>query len=204
MISCYMIVQDEEAYIATAIESVHSYPYIAEVIVVDGGSTDNTKVVATKYPKVKLYEIPFNPRAGDRFDIQRNKSIALAKEEWILSLDADEYFEPYVMNALPNLLLSSYDAFRFTHKNFVDHIITNIYSCDYHIWLFKNYCRYVGVFHERVEGYKNCIEVNLAIVHDKTDVQQLLDNQLYWDLGQEPTRGWEKVDGKWTLTGVNC
>jgi len=207
MISCCMIVQDEELCITRAIESVHDFDCISEIVVLDGGSTDNTKMLATKYAKVKFHEFLFRPSLEDDIEMgmddQKNRAIALAVEDWILFVDADEYYEPYVLQSLPTLVQSEYDAFRFSRRNFIGGILTNLYTYDYQVRLFKRYCKYKGKIHEGVVGYKNSTEVNLTIMHVKTGDQQLLDDMRCWDLGQQPFPGWEKIEGKWVYTGGN-
>jgi len=202
MLSVCMIVQDEEACIARALDSVHNYDYIEEIIVLDGGSTDRTIEIASTYTKVKLHTYPFKPLEGDRIDEQRNRAIDLATNEWILFLDADEYYESYTMLSIPYLLSKEYlelnqcDAFLFSRKNFLDNRLTNPIKPDYQCKLFKRYCRFVGIKHESLTGYNKSITTNLDIQHYKTATMQQLDNERCWELGQEHP-GWEKVEGRW-------
>jgi hypothetical protein len=35
------------------------------------------------------------------------------------------------------------------------------------------------------------------MIHDKKSEWQLKDDKLYWDMGQEPTAGWEKIGDRW-------
>lgn len=58
-----------------------------EIIVVDTGSTDRTKVVAQSYG-AKVYDFAW---IGD-FSAARNEALKYATGDWIIFLDADEYF----------------------------------------------------------------------------------------------------------------
>lgn len=56
-----------------------------EIVIVDGGSTDNTVTIAKQYGvKVKIVDNP------PIFHINKQKAIDMATKDWILQLDADE------------------------------------------------------------------------------------------------------------------
>lgn len=69
-----------------------------EVIVVDGGSTDRTREVATAAGARVLVE------AGTTIGAQRNAGIAAARHEWILALDADERVSDELRDTLRRLV----------------------------------------------------------------------------------------------------
>lgn len=81
-LSVIIITQDEEKNIGACLGSVG---FADEVIVLDGGSSDRTREIAEGLgAKVHV--------AGDwqGFGVQKNRALALASQEWVLSLDADE------------------------------------------------------------------------------------------------------------------
>ena len=61
--------------------------YVDEIVVVDTGSTDNTIEVAKSYG-AKVFESPWN----NDFSTPRNMALENATGDWIIFLDADEYF----------------------------------------------------------------------------------------------------------------
>ena len=91
-----MIVKNEEDWVDGAVQSVRSI--VNEVIIVDTGSTDSTlnriEELGAKVLKSKW---------KDSFAQARNVSLAEAKEDWILVLDADERVAardlPYIKDA---------------------------------------------------------------------------------------------------------
>lgn len=82
--ACY-IVKNEAKNLAKSIKSLKNQ--VNEIVVVDTGSTDNTMVVARKLG-AKIYSFPWQ----DDFSKARNFALSKAKGEWLVLLDADEYF----------------------------------------------------------------------------------------------------------------
>ncbi|GIV24740.1 MAG: glycosyl transferase family 2 [Bacteroidia bacterium] len=68
---------------------------VDEVVIVDSGSTDETKAVALSFPGVRWYERPF---AG--YGPQKNYANSLAQGKYILSVDADEVLSPALREAI--------------------------------------------------------------------------------------------------------
>jgi glycosyltransferase involved in cell wall biosynthesis len=200
-----MIVQDEEMCINRSLDSIHDY--VDEIIVVDGGSSDNTRHIAVSYPKVKLIDKPFNPTEGDRFDEHLNYTLDQCQYEWRLRVDADEQFPKDLMESLPMLmnpesigLPYNTDAYGFSRRTFIDSRFMNPCNLDWQTRFFKNYVRYNGAYHEGVYGFGFRAFVNLHIIHDKQLEWQQIDNERVWDMGQEPPKGWKKINGKWEWT----
>ena len=82
-ISLCMIVKNEEDVLGRCLEGVKDI--VDEIIIVDTGSCDTTKEIASKYTE-KLYEFPW---IGD-FSAARNYSFSKATMEYIMWLDADD------------------------------------------------------------------------------------------------------------------
>ncbi len=82
-----LIARDEEATIGTTIKSVLAL--VDEVIVVDTGSRDNTRIIAEGYG-ARVLDVPWE----DDFSAARNAALDEALCDWILVLDADEFLQP--------------------------------------------------------------------------------------------------------------
>lgn len=86
-ISLCMIVKDEEYIIARCLDSVKDL--VDEIIIVDTGSTDNTKSIVKKYTN-NIYDFEW----VDDFSKARNFSFSKASCDYILWLDADDVILP--------------------------------------------------------------------------------------------------------------
>jgi len=86
-ISLIMIVKNEETILGECLSSVRGL--VDEMIVVDTGSTDHTKLIA-KSVGAKVFDFPW----VDHFAIARNESVKHSTGDWLLMLDADEAIFP--------------------------------------------------------------------------------------------------------------
>ncbi|MCX5838722.1 MAG: glycosyltransferase family 2 protein [Deltaproteobacteria bacterium] len=80
-----IITKNEVNFIRTCLDSVR---WADEIIIVDSGSTDGTVEICREYTdQIMLADWPgFGP--------QKNRALARATSEWVLSLDADEHVSP--------------------------------------------------------------------------------------------------------------
>jgi glycosyltransferase involved in cell wall biosynthesis len=83
-----MIVINEEENIRKCLTKVSQF--VDEIILVDTGSTDNTKAVASEFTS-KVYDFKW----CNDFAAARNFSISKAQNDWILILDADEWVSQF-------------------------------------------------------------------------------------------------------------
>lgn len=86
-VSLCLIARNEEASIGMAIKSVLAL--VDEVIVVDTGSTDNTRIIAEGYG-ARIMDVAWS----DDFAAVRNVGLDEASCDWVLVLDADEFLQP--------------------------------------------------------------------------------------------------------------
>ncbi|MFJ5406432.1 glycosyltransferase [Pectobacterium punjabense] len=95
MISVCMIVKNEALHLGNALAEI--VKYFDDIVVVDTGSTDDSKNIARKFTD-KIYDYEW---ISD-FSAARNYSLQFAKYDWVLVIDADE-----VINQFDTTLLSS-------------------------------------------------------------------------------------------------
>lgn len=80
-ISVIIISRDEAEDIEDCLRSVS---WADEIVVVDSGSTDDTRAIAARWTD-QVHEVPWQG-----FGLQKNHALDLASGDWILSLDCDE------------------------------------------------------------------------------------------------------------------
>lgn len=93
-ISFCMIVRDEEVNLERCLSSLQQVPN-KEIIMVDTGSTDRTKIIAKQY-QANIIDHKWN----NDFSDARNIAMEYARGDWVLILDADEELAP---NSYENL-----------------------------------------------------------------------------------------------------
>jgi glycosyltransferase involved in cell wall biosynthesis len=131
------------AYLGEAIESIRKQTYNPiETIVVDDGSTDNTKDVVQQYPEVKyIYKKNQGP------SVARNTGIKNSTGEYLVFLDADDYlFTDAIAINLSFLQGNKQLAFVsgghhkiYTESNWVQPVINEVTSDHYKHLLRGNY-----------------------------------------------------------------
>ena len=85
-ISLCMIVKNEEAVLARCLDSIADL--MDEIIIVDTGSTDRTKEIASRYTS-NIYDYKWNGNFADA----RNYSFSKATCQYIYCADADEVLD---------------------------------------------------------------------------------------------------------------
>src|SRR5688572_7471549 len=86
IIPCY----NHALYLREAIGSVEQQTYThTEIIVVDDGSTDETKLVVSSFPSVKYIH-----QHNSGLSAARNKGIEEASGQYLVFLDADDWLYP--------------------------------------------------------------------------------------------------------------
>ena len=78
-------------YIEKAIESILTQSYQKfEIIIIDDGSTDNSREIISNYESHEKINIVLQNNKG--LTVSNNIALNLAKGEFIVRLDADDYF----------------------------------------------------------------------------------------------------------------
>lgn len=94
-ISVVIITKNEAHIIGNTLQSLQ--PAISDIVIVDSGSTDNTLAICKKFNATII------ETGWDGYGINKNKGIAAAKNNWILSLDADEAIDEELKTTLAGL-----------------------------------------------------------------------------------------------------
>ena len=156
-----MIVKNEEDVIGRCLKSTLSF--VDEIIIVDTGSTDKTKMIASQYTS-KIYDFEWI----DDFAVARNFSFSKATGDYIMWLDADDIITPMNANKIV-ALKNSYDP------------KTDIFMFKYNVAFDKNNRPTFTYYRERIirnsEKYKwespihEVISLNGNIVYQEISVE---------------------------------
>lgn len=109
-ISCVIIVKDAISTIKTTLDSLTSFE---DVVVYDNGSTDGTIEILKEYENVNLVQGDF---LG--FGPTKNRAVTFAKNDWVLSLDADEVVTDDFVNNLEKLQLDENSIYTILRENY--------------------------------------------------------------------------------------
>jgi glycosyltransferase involved in cell wall biosynthesis len=101
-LSVLVVARNEEVNLPACLEAVRFAD--ERVVVVDASSTDGTHEIARRMADVT------SVRAFDNFANQRNAALALAKGDWVLSVDADERVTPELAREIRYRLSDSKSA----------------------------------------------------------------------------------------------
>ena len=199
-VSGWIICQDEEHYIKKAINNL--LPNVSEIIVVDGGSKDDTVKIAKD-----LGCTVFKNKFEFDFAKQRNFAMSKCKNEWTITLDADETFSKNFYNLLPTLIMNppgdagGFNVWRVSifdgeevGKEYQPRVMN------------KNFCHWNGKIHEQLLVKEKTLfnlpeEFNLFHKHSLN--RQRWANALYFNINNKikkrpkDTDGMESHDEKW-------
>jgi glycosyltransferase involved in cell wall biosynthesis len=114
-LSALICTKNEEDFIGLCLE--HLIPYVDEIILVDNGSTDRTKEIASQYDTVKMFDYP----ATNNMAEVRNFSLSKATGDWFLQVDADEIYPASEMRKIREFIETAeekgYISARVHYKN---------------------------------------------------------------------------------------
>lgn len=146
-LSVIIITKNEANNIEDCLKSVM---FADEIVVLDSGSQDDTVKIAKRYTdKVFVTDWP-------GYGIQKQRALALATQDWVLTLDADERVTPALQHEiLYNLSKTAFDAFEIPFlSEYCGKIIRfGDWGNDSQVALFKrDKGRFVSLLiHERIE-----------------------------------------------------
>ena len=173
-ISLCMIVKNEEDVLSRCLESIKDV--VDEIIIVDTGSSDNTKRIAKNFTD-KIYHFNW----CDDFAKARNYSFSKATKDYILWLDADDVILPKdvkLLKSLKNDIDKNTDIVMMKYNmgtNDDDNTPSLSYYRERLIKNFKNY-KWIGRIHEVITPTGNVIYSDIAITHKKIHISDPLRN----------------------------
>lgn len=137
MISVVIPVWNEAKALPETLRTVSQQEGDFEIIVADGGSTDSTREIAARFPRVRLTSAP-KGRAS-----QMNAGAGVARGDWLLFLHADTVLpEGAIVRLNAASPVEDYEAGAF-HQRFTGaHWMLRLVS-----WLHNTRCRLTGIFY---------------------------------------------------------
>ncbi|MCE5319187.1 MAG: glycosyltransferase family 2 protein [Parachlamydia sp.] len=109
-ISVTILTKNSQKYLQEVLASLKDFD---EVLLFDNGSTDRTFEIAASFPNVKPVKGTF-----DGFGPTHNKASALAKWDWILSIDSDEVVTSGMAADIASTLLDPGAVYAFPRHNY--------------------------------------------------------------------------------------
>lgn len=172
-LSVTVITKNEAHNIAACLRSVL---FADQVVVLDSGSTDDTVPIA----RALGAEVSTSPD-WQGFGIQKNRALALAKSDWVLSLDADERVTPELQAEIQAVLqapvsdvysfprLSSYCGQYMRYSGWYPDRVTRLFRRD--AAQFSN-----DLVHEKIVTTSQVGQLNCALLHESfKDFESVLD-----------------------------
>lgn len=162
-LSLCMIVRDEETNLKQCLDA--ACKYVNEIIIVDTGSEDKTKIIASEFTD-KVYDFKW----CNDFSSARNFSIEKASNDWVLILDADEKVMEFDSEYIHNFMESDMIVGRITRISlFQDNTGVKRYKEKINRLYNRKYFHYEGTIHEQVVSNTRSLyeaqPVNIIIEH---------------------------------------
>ncbi len=158
-----MIVKNEEKVLKRCLDSIKDL--MDEIIIVDTGSTDRTKEIASGYTD-KIYDFEW----VDDFSAARNFAFSKATGDYIYSADADEYIDPENVQRFKELKESLMPEIEVVQMYYVNQLgQDSVYNFDRELRakLFKRVRSFVWIdpVHEKVREAPVVYDSDIEIMH---------------------------------------
>lgn len=171
--SLCMIVKNEEAVLARCLDSLADL--MDEIIIVDTGSKDHTREIASCYTS-QVYDFPWN---GD-FSAARNFSFSKARMDYIYAPDADEVLDEENRRRLARLkevLLPEVEIVQMKYRTLSEYDTVLNAASEYRPKLFKRLRSFTWVdpIHETIRLEPVVFDSDIEILHMPTGLHSRRD-----------------------------
>jgi glycosyltransferase involved in cell wall biosynthesis len=166
-ISVVIIARNEAHIISRTLQSVHTLT--DDIVVIDSGSTDGTQQLC-RDNKATVIETGW-----DGFGPNKNKGIAAAKYDWILSIDSDEMPDEELLASLSSISFGDTDAvYNIRFKTFLGNKLIRFgeWGKDAHIRLFNR----------TTVSWNNAAVHEQLVIHANTSVKNLKGYILHYTM----------------------
>ncbi|QLH41383.1 MAG: glycosyltransferase family 2 protein [Coxiellaceae bacterium] len=171
-LSVIIITKNEAGSIRPTLEAVQSAD---EIIVLDSGSTDSTPEICREFtPHVFITDWP-------GFGMQKNRALAKASSDWVLTIDADERVPPALMQEIKQVITTD-TATAYAVRRLSTYcgklIKYGAWRNDYKTILFKRGKAEFSnsLVHERVIVEGELSKLNEPLLHETyTDLSEVID-----------------------------
>ena len=161
-VSLCMIVKNEEKVIGRCLKSVADS--VDEIIILDTGSTDNTKSIVSKFTE-NIYDFKWI----DDFAAARNAVFEKATKEYVLWLDADDVIDEVNLdkfNKLKEMLEKDVDSVTMEYQLAFDEYGNVIFSLRRNRLVKRaDKFRWIGPVHEYLEVGGKIYHSDVAVIH---------------------------------------
>lgn len=162
-ISVCLIVKNEEAMLSRCLDSLKGIE--DEIIIVDTGSTDKTKEIASKYTD-KIFDFKWI----DDFAAARNFAFSKATKDYIYSADADEILDQKNYKKfmeIKQVLLDEIEIVQMKYTNQLEYGTTYNFNTEYRPKLFKRLrtFEWIDPIHETVRIDPVVYDSDIEIIH---------------------------------------
>lgn len=162
-VSLAMVIKDEEEILEQCLNTVRDI--VDEIVIIDIGSKDNSIAIAKKFT-----EKVFSYNWENNFSKAKNYSIKNCTKDWILFMNANDYFYDLDKEKFLELVnCSEREGHFFIIKSYRDLNDKKNYSTSLDIRLIKNKNRYefVGAIHEQlIEKRSKILDMSLFSIED--------------------------------------
>ncbi|MBO4396165.1 MAG: glycosyltransferase family 2 protein [Eubacterium sp.] len=176
-ISLCMIVKNEEKVLARCLDSIKDL--MDEIIIVDTGSTDRTKEIASNYTN-KVFDFAWI----DDFSAARNYAFSKATGDYIYSADADEVLDDEnhaKFDILKRNLITDIEIVQMIYGNQLDNGTAYNFDAELRPKLFKRLRTFTWIepVHEKMRLDPVVFDSDIVITHKPEDLHNSRDYRIF-------------------------